>query len=154
MENQRTDPHHLIPDGTKYVFQRADPNDPIISQLQSCSHFSSVNHLLNEVDDIMDILKELDPNQVGTEQALDMEEDEGGSETQESSSVEPPSSTTHVGEQKGVNKRVHDKIVALGHKTHPSQSQRMSNVAGSNWQHQCQHCEQFAISGERAYTSH
>jgi hypothetical protein len=41
--NQRTDPHHLIPDGTKYVFQRADPNDPIVSQLQRCSHFSSVN---------------------------------------------------------------------------------------------------------------
>ncbi len=59
-----------------------------------------------------------------------MEED--GSETQESSSIEPPSSTTHVGEQKGANKRIHDKIVALGHKTHPSQLQRMSNVAGSN----------------------
>ncbi len=98
--NQRTDPHHLIPDGTKYVFQRADPNDPIVSQLQRCRHFSSVNHLLNEVDDILDVLKELDPDQVETEQALDMEED--GSETQESSSVEPPSSTTHVGEQKGV----------------------------------------------------
>jgi hypothetical protein len=41
MANQRTDPHHLIPDGTKYVFQRADPNDPIVSQLQRCSHFSS-----------------------------------------------------------------------------------------------------------------
>jgi hypothetical protein len=59
-----------------------------------------------------------------------MEED--GLETQESSSIEPPSSTTHVGEQKGANKRIHDKIVALGHKTHPSQSQRMGNVAGSN----------------------
>ncbi len=78
----------------------------------------------------MDVLKELDPDQVDTEQALDMEED--GSETQESSSVEPPISTTHVGERKGVNKRVHDKIVALGHKTHPSQSQRMGGVAGSN----------------------
>jgi len=75
VENQRTDPHHLIPDGTKCVFQRADPNDPIVSQLQRCSHFSSVNHLLNEVDDIMDVLKELDPDQVDSEQALDMEED-------------------------------------------------------------------------------
>jgi hypothetical protein len=34
--NQRTDPHQLIPDGTKHVFQRADPNDPIVSQLQRC----------------------------------------------------------------------------------------------------------------------
>ncbi len=73
--NQRTDPHHLILDGTKYVFQRAEPNDPIVSQLQRCSHFSSVNHLLNEVYDIMGVLKELDPDQVETEQALDMEED-------------------------------------------------------------------------------
>ncbi len=71
------------------------------------------------MDDILDVLKELDPDQVETEQALDMEED--GSETQESSSIEPPSCTTHVGEQKGVNKRIHDKIVALGHKAHPSQ---------------------------------
>ncbi len=78
----------------------------------------------------MDVLKELDPDQVDSEQALDIEED--GSETQESSSVEPPISTAHVGEQKGVNKRIHDVIVAHGHKTHPSQSQRMGNVAGSN----------------------
>jgi hypothetical protein len=81
------------------------------------------------VDDILDVLKELDPDQVETEQTLDMEED--GSETQESSSVEPPGSTIHVGEQKGVNKRAHDKIVALRRKTHPSQSQRMGNIAGS-----------------------
>jgi hypothetical protein len=75
-------------------------------------------------------LKELDPDQVETEQSLDMEED--GSETQESSSIEPPSSTIHVGEQKGVNKRIHDKIVALGHKVHPSQLQRMGDATGSN----------------------
>jgi hypothetical protein len=120
--NQRTDPHHLIPNGTKYVFQRADTNDPIVSKLQRCSHYSSVNHLLNEVDDIVDVLKTLDPDQVDDEQDLDMED---GFETQGVSSTKPPKNTNHVGEQKGLNKRVHEKIVALGHKVHPSQSQEI-----------------------------
>jgi hypothetical protein len=82
------------------------------------------------VDDIVDVLKELGPDQVEVEQAIDMEED--GFETQGSSSTEPPGNTNYVGEQKGVNKRIHEKIVALGHKIHPSQSQRMNNVTGNN----------------------
>jgi hypothetical protein len=37
-ENQRKDPHYLIPDGNRFVFQRANPNDPNVSELQTCSY--------------------------------------------------------------------------------------------------------------------
>ncbi len=44
-ENQRTDPHYLIPDGNIFVFQRANPNDPIVAELQTSSYYRSVGHL-------------------------------------------------------------------------------------------------------------
>jgi hypothetical protein len=49
-ENQRTDPHYLVPDGNKFVFQRANPSDPIVAELQTGSHYKSVDHLLREAD--------------------------------------------------------------------------------------------------------
>ncbi len=36
-ENQRTDPHYLVPDGNNFVFQRSNPNDPIVAELQTGS---------------------------------------------------------------------------------------------------------------------
>ncbi len=46
--NQRTDPNCLVSEReTWFVFQKSDPNDPIIEELQRCNHFSSVDHLLS-----------------------------------------------------------------------------------------------------------
>jgi hypothetical protein len=56
-EEQRTDPHYLIPDGRGFVFQRANPNYPIVAELQTCSYYASINHLLNEAGDVMNIIK-------------------------------------------------------------------------------------------------
>jgi hypothetical protein len=47
-ENQRKDPHHLIPDGNRLVFQRANPNDPNVSELHTCNYYHSIGHLLKE----------------------------------------------------------------------------------------------------------
>jgi hypothetical protein len=59
--NQREDPHCLVPDReTKYVFRRSDRNDPIAEELQRGNHFSSVQHLLNEVRDVMNIIRNYD----------------------------------------------------------------------------------------------
>jgi hypothetical protein len=52
-DGQRTDPHYLIPGGNRFVFQRANPNDQIVSELQTFSYYKSIGHLLNEVDDVM-----------------------------------------------------------------------------------------------------
>ncbi len=51
-ENQRKDPHYLVPDGNRFVFQRANSNDPNVSELQTCSYYHSIGHLLKEADDI------------------------------------------------------------------------------------------------------
>ncbi len=56
-ENQRTDPHYLVPDGNSFVFQRANTNDPIVSELRTCSFYTSIGHLLQEADDVMNIIK-------------------------------------------------------------------------------------------------
>jgi hypothetical protein len=74
-ENQRTDPHYLIPDGKRFVFQRANPNDPIVSELQKCSCYMSVNHLLSQADDVMGVIKSHD-DEVDVDHGLD-EEDHG-----------------------------------------------------------------------------
>ena len=59
--NQREHPHCLVPDReTKYVFRRLDPNDPMAEELQRGNHFSSVQHLLNEVRDVMNIIRNYD----------------------------------------------------------------------------------------------
>jgi hypothetical protein len=56
-ENQRKDHHYLIPDGNRFVFQRANPNDPYIAELQRCSYYHSIGHLLKEADDVMRTIK-------------------------------------------------------------------------------------------------
>jgi hypothetical protein len=71
-EDQRTDPHYLIPDGNRFVFQRANPNDPIVSELQTCSYYMSVNHLLNEANDVMNITKTHD-TEVDVDHGIDEE---------------------------------------------------------------------------------
>jgi hypothetical protein len=130
-ESQRTDPHYLIPDGNNFVFQRSNPNDPIVSELQTCSYYyRSISHLLDEADDVMNIIKSN-----GTQ--VDAEQKDQGSDAQGASSTAPqiaPSAqiATTDGEQKGANKRSHDTIVAPGHKLHTSRAQRMSQADNNN----------------------
>ncbi len=74
--NQRTDPHCLIPEReTRFVFRRSDPNDPIIEELQRGNHFSSVEHLLSEVQDVMNIIRNFDTS-VDVDEGID-ESDHG-----------------------------------------------------------------------------
>ncbi len=129
-ENQRKDPHYLIPDGNRFVFQRADPNDRNVSELQTCGYYHSIGHLLKEADDIMRII---DPRD--TQSDVDQESDHGdqGSNAQGASFNAPPTApsaqiATNDGEQKGVNKRSHDTMVGPGHKTNSSRTQRMGET--------------------------
>ncbi len=130
-ENQRTDPHYLIPDGNIFVFQRANPNDPIVSELRTCSVYTSIGHLLQEADDVMNIIKNN-----GTQ--VDANQDDLGLDTQSASSIAPSSIAptaqiaTTVGEQKGANKRAHNTIVAPGHRVQTNQAQRMSQTDINN----------------------
>ena len=53
---QRTNPHHLIPDTVKkveYCFVPADMSDPNIEKLQQDETVTSIEDLLAEVDDVM-----------------------------------------------------------------------------------------------------
>jgi hypothetical protein len=82
-KNQRTDPHYLIPDGNIFVFQRANPNDPIVSELRTCSFYTSIGHLLEEADDVMNIIRNN-----GTK--VDADQDDQGPNTQGAPSTAPP----------------------------------------------------------------
>jgi hypothetical protein len=129
-ENQRTDPHYLVPDGNNFVFQRANPNDPIVSELRTCSFYTSIGHLLQEADDVMNIIRNN-----GTK--LDADQDDQGSNTQGAPATAPPAASsaqnaTTVGEQKGANKRAHDTIVAPEHRVQTHQAQRMSQSDNNN----------------------
>jgi hypothetical protein len=94
--NQREDPHCLVPDReTKYIFRRSDPNDPIAEELQRGNHFSSVQHLLNEVRDVMHIIRNYDTS---------VEVDERIDEVKQGPNVQ---TAMNNGKQKGANKRSH-----------------------------------------------
>jgi hypothetical protein len=86
-ENQRTDPHYLIPDGNRFVFQRANQSDPNIAGLQTCSYYHSFGNLLKEADDVMRTIN-LPDTQGDVDQESDHEDQ--GSDTQDASSVAPP----------------------------------------------------------------
>ena len=50
---QRTNPHHLMPDPAKqvkYYFAKADMSDPNVAKLQRDETVTSVKELLDEVD--------------------------------------------------------------------------------------------------------
>ena len=69
--NQREHPHCLVSDReTKYVFRRSDSNDPMAEELQRGSDFSSVQHLLSEVQDVMNIIRNYDTS-VGVDEGID-----------------------------------------------------------------------------------
>jgi hypothetical protein len=56
--DQRTDPHHLIPErNTNFFFDRADPNDLRVSRLQRYTAVTSVTDLLQEVDETMEYVR-------------------------------------------------------------------------------------------------
>jgi hypothetical protein len=133
-ENQRKDPHYLIPDGNRFVFQRANPNDPSVSELQTCSYYHSIGHLLQEADDVMRIINPHD-----TQSDVDHESDheDQGSNAQGASFIAPPTApsaqvATKDGEQKDANKRARDAIVTSGHKVHSTRAQRMSQADNDN----------------------
>ncbi len=133
-ENQRTDPHYLIPDGNRFVFQRANQSDPNIAGLQTCSYYHSIGNLVKEADDVMRTI-----NLPDTQSDVDQESDheDQGLDTQGASSVAPltaPSAQTATvnGEPKGANKRAHDSIVTTGHKGHATRSQKLSQADDNN----------------------
>ncbi len=121
--NQRKDPHYFIPDGNRFVFQRANPNDPNVSELRSCSHYHSIGHLLTEADEVMRTIKRLDA-QSDVNQESD-HEDQGSSAQGAFFIVPPIAPSAQVapidGESKGANKRTHDTIVTTGHKVHSTE---------------------------------
>ena len=91
--------------GNKFVFQRANPSDPIVAELQTGSHYRSVDHLLQEADDVMNIIN-------GTQSDANQ-----GTNIQGASSTAPPvapaaQNATTVGEQRGANKRTHGTMAA------------------------------------------
>jgi hypothetical protein len=121
-DNQRTDPHYLVPDGNKFVFQRANPSDPIVAELQTGSHYRSVDHLLQEADDAMSIINstQSDASQ--------------GANIQGAPSTAPPvapaaQSATTVGEQRGANKRTRDTMVAPGRNVQTDNNSQISGAA-------------------------
>jgi hypothetical protein len=133
-ENQRKDSHCLIPDGNRFVFQRANPNDPNVSELQTCSYYHSIGHLIKEANDVMRIINPRD-----TQSDVDYESDheDQGSNAQGASFIAPPTApsaqvATKDGEQKGANKRARDTIVTPGHKVHSTRAQRMSQADNDN----------------------
>ena len=123
-DNQRTDPHYLVPDGNKFVFQRANLSDPIVAELQTGSHYRSVGHLLQEADDVMNIIN-------GTQSDANQ-----GMNTQGASSTAPPlapaaQNATTVGEPRGANKRTRDTMVAPGLNVQ-SDNNNQSSYAATN----------------------
>jgi hypothetical protein len=133
-ERQRTDPHYLIPDGNRFVLQRANNSDPNIAGLQTCSYYHSIGDLLKEADAVMRIINPHDTqNDVGQE--ID-HEDHGPNALGASSSAPPtaPSAQTATvnGEPKGANKRAHDSIVTTGHKIHSTRSQKLIQSDNDN----------------------
>ena len=121
-ENQRADPHYLVPDGNKFVFQRANPSDPIVAELQTGSHYRSVDHLLREADDVMNIIN-------GTQSDANQ-----GMNIQGASFTAPPiapdaQNTTTVGEQRGANKRTHGTMAAPGRNIQSDNNSQSSDTA-------------------------
>ncbi len=133
-EKQRTDPHYLIPDGNKFVFQRANQGDPNIAGLQTCSYYHSIGNLLKEADDVMRTIN-LPDTQSGVNQGSD-HEDQWPNTLGASSSAPPTSPSAQAatinGEPKGANKRAHDSIVTSGHKIHSTRSQKLSQTDDDN----------------------
>ena len=118
--NQREDPHCLVLDReTKYVFRRSDRNDPIAEELQRGNHFSSVQHLLNEVRDVMNIIRNYDTS-VDVDERID--------EVKQRPNVQ---TAMNNGEQKGANKRSHDTMIVPGHRVHSSRTENISTAANA-----------------------
>jgi hypothetical protein len=126
--NQRTDPHCLIPEReTRFVFRRSDPTDLIVEELQRGHHLSSVEHLLSEVQHVMNIIRNYDTS-VDVDEGID--EGDQGPNTQGASTVAPNVQTAmNNGEQKGVNKRSHDAMIVPGYKVHSSRTESSSTAA-------------------------
>ena len=115
-DSQRTDPHYLVPDGNKFVFQRANLGDPIVAELQTGSHYRSVDHLLQEADDVMNIIN-------GTQSDANQ-----GANIQGASSAAPPNANA-IGDQRGANKRTHGTMAALGRNIQSDNNSQSSDTA-------------------------
>jgi hypothetical protein len=98
--NQREHSHCLVSDReTKYVFRRSDPNGLMAEELQRGNDFSSVQHLLSEVQDVMNIIRNYDAS-VGVDERIDEVEQRPNVQT-----------AMNNDEQKGANKRSHDTMI-------------------------------------------
>jgi hypothetical protein len=116
--NQREHPHCLVSDKeTKYVFRPSDPKDPMAEELQRGNPFSSVQHLLDEVQEAMNIIRNYDSSR-GVDERIDGVEQ--GPDVQ---------TAMDNGEQKGANKRSHDTMIVPGHKVHSSRIESSSSAA-------------------------
>jgi hypothetical protein len=87
------------------------------NELQRGSDFSSVQHLLSEVQDVMNIIRNYDTS-VGVDERIDEVEQRPNVQT-----------SMKNGEQKGANKRSHDTMIVPGHKVHSSRTEISSSAA-------------------------
>ncbi len=135
---QRTNPHHLMPDTAKqvkYNFAPADMSDPNVAKLQRDETVTSVKELLDEVEEIMKMMGV-------TSTVNDLESYEEGEDVQETHTTPPApraqdTKGVNVNADEGVNKRAHEKSAHTGHKVHPSKVPRvepmsaLSKIVGS-----------------------
>jgi hypothetical protein len=122
---QRTDPHHLVPERpTEFAFERANPNDKRLSLLQRCAAYHSVTDLLEETSDLTHLM-----STVHSSTEVDMNDNGNNAD---SAGDNPPISAQEAHNVQEISngddaiKRNHDSIVHEGHKVHSSKVQRMN----------------------------
>jgi hypothetical protein len=122
-ENQRKDPHYLIPDGNKFVFQRANPNNPTFPiYTHEVITGLSVTFFRRQMISCVSSIP-------ATRKAMSIK----GTIT-EIKGLMPKVHLSLPDQQRQVraNKRAHDTKVAQGHKVHSSRAQRMSQADNNN----------------------
>jgi hypothetical protein len=127
---QRTNPHHLMPDTAKqvkYYFTKADMSAPNVAKLQRDETVTSVKELLDEVEDIMKMMGVANT-------ANDLEEYEEGEDVQETYATPqaPRAQDTkgvNTNAEEGVNKRAHENSAHTGHKVHPTKVPRVEPMS-------------------------
>jgi hypothetical protein len=123
--NQRTDPHHLVPERPmEFAFERADPNDKRLSLLQRCATYYSVTDLLDETSNLTYLMIT-----VSKQDVTDVDIDDNGKNA-EGADGNPPTNAQDSSKREDAGKRKlnHDSIVQRGHQAHPSQVQRMNST--------------------------
>jgi hypothetical protein len=120
---QRTNPHHLIPDTVKKVefcFVPADMSDPNVAMLQRDETVTSIHELLAEVEDVMNMtgLKFNIPIEIDNN-LEQFEDEEILPEKYDPSSAPKARSICSVNADEGANMRSHGNFMHKGHWVHP-----------------------------------